>query len=63
MSEDPFIKTTTHHFKTHFAQFARYLQKHPEKAVLVHHYNKPIGLFVPYVQPQKKEKFLDDTER
>lgn len=42
-----FIDTTMHDFKTNFSAYVRLLEEDPRAAIIVHRYNKPVGLFLP----------------
>ena len=48
MTQQNYISTTTHDFKTNFSEYVRLLEECEGTSIIVYKYNKPIGLFTPF---------------
>lgn len=48
MTQQNYISTTTHDFKTNFSEYVRMLEESRDTSIIVYRYNKPIGLFTPF---------------
>ena len=59
ITDDQYIHTTIHDFKTHFSRYLAQLECEHYRAIVVYRRNQKVGVFVPY-EPRAREMDHDD---
>ncbi len=58
MTQDNYISTTTHDFKTNFSEYVRLLEECDNSGLIIYRYNQPVGLFTLF-----DKNFLKNLEK